>query len=886
MLPEPSSGPPPSSESSISISSAPSSRVISPAMTTISEFSSPPSILTASSSPASLVMPSTGTHSGSPSPFIDGLALQSQPSSQFNAHYTNGESASSTVPSQSQTPDVDPQIIEALRSKDRLYVLKLGEIMEGLIKEKRRDFIGRADLSPSTSYQRLLVHRCSAYYKLTPESDPVTKTIFVTFSAESRIPGRRIADLVPPEPTTQPAFKIMRRSQQDRRVKPNSHAGSVTGEDADSSDVEPSEAGSMGGRSNATGGSGKKWMTIEEREAAYNAARNRIFMDFEEKEKEKEKDMSASSSSGLTSASASHAGSSVGDTDDASSSLATESEWSGPSFNKKDSRRSNTSSSTRSIRSSNVPFPNGSGNSSRNSRASSPSFTYASLYEPAPSSTTYDGPHHVQHSAPGAYPNPPLMYPYPPPPQSQQPPPNHPYMPPYPYYPPYAFGQPPQPPQNSSDGPPSTPSEVYPPPPPHLLYSNSYMWPPPANPPSVHSAPPVPSQPPNGRMPGPQPHQLPQHPQPYPQYMHPPYPYPMPGYYTSPPGSGPVHSPPNAVGQLFNDSRIPGSGNGNVHGNAQRGNPNQRGMPRNGGNSVNGGGKRNNAPLPRPAWSYGPGVGMGGVPMNGGNSTMNGGGEIIGPRLSSSMRRQSNTSTGSSGNYRPSPNDDVASTASSSTSSSSRRTYTSTASSQQHPLPARPDWAVGLKPDPTLHATNRHHDHSHTNSRNMSPISPPRALSGGSNVSTRRPQDQTQPVYLQSTDFPPLSLSSPEKRTPAVGGAWTNNATRSLLMTPPSQSMPGNALVPQPGLTHPNVVVNNNNNAMPRLDDSFDRSSSKAAELYNPKVVKRPSPFDNRLMNATSDKDQPKGGEGGLSEQMYSMSLAESSHTGSSSLSA
>jgi hypothetical protein len=33
--------------------------------------------------------------------------------------------------------DVDPQILEALRSKDRLYVLKLGEIMEGLINERR-----------------------------------------------------------------------------------------------------------------------------------------------------------------------------------------------------------------------------------------------------------------------------------------------------------------------------------------------------------------------------------------------------------------------------------------------------------------------------------------------------------------------------------------------------------------------------------------------------------------------------------------------------------------------------------------------------------------------------------------------------------------------------
>ncbi|KAF5342741.1 hypothetical protein D9758_015926 [Tetrapyrgos nigripes] len=103
-----------------------------------------------------------------------------------------------------------------------------------------------------------------------------------TSPASGRTDKTSAADLVPPEPTTQPAFKIMRRSQQDHRVKPT--------EDADSSDVEPSEAGSMGGRSNATGGSGKKWMTIEEREAAYNAARNRISMDFEEKEKEKEKE--------------------------------------------------------------------------------------------------------------------------------------------------------------------------------------------------------------------------------------------------------------------------------------------------------------------------------------------------------------------------------------------------------------------------------------------------------------------------------------------------------------------------------------------------------------------------------------------------------------------
>lgn len=33
--------------------------------------------------------------------------------------------------------DVDPQILEALKSKDRLYVLKLGEQMESLINDHR-----------------------------------------------------------------------------------------------------------------------------------------------------------------------------------------------------------------------------------------------------------------------------------------------------------------------------------------------------------------------------------------------------------------------------------------------------------------------------------------------------------------------------------------------------------------------------------------------------------------------------------------------------------------------------------------------------------------------------------------------------------------------------
>ncbi|KAH9975744.1 hypothetical protein BGW80DRAFT_1131836, partial [Lactifluus volemus] len=141
---------------------------------------------------------------------------------------------------------------------------------------------GRLEIFTATSYQRLLVHRCSAYYKVIPESDSGSKSIWISFCIDSRIPSKRISDLVPVEQSKQPAFKIMSRSAQDRiRAQSQSRTGSVNGEDAESSDVEPSEAGSIGGRNSAQNRQ-KKALTMEEREAAYNEARSRIFMDFED----------------------------------------------------------------------------------------------------------------------------------------------------------------------------------------------------------------------------------------------------------------------------------------------------------------------------------------------------------------------------------------------------------------------------------------------------------------------------------------------------------------------------------------------------------------------------------------------------------------------------
>ncbi|KAG0709323.1 hypothetical protein DFH29DRAFT_887821 [Suillus ampliporus] len=741
---------------------------------------------------------------------------------------TFAESESASV---SLLADVDPQIIEALKSKDRIYVLKLGEQMESLIND--RNFRARLDLTPTTSYQRLLVHRCSAYYKLAPETDPISKAIGVTLSLDSRIPARRIAALVPAQLSAHPTIKIMRRSATDRgRSKPHSQAGSIAGEDPDLSDVEPSESGSQGGRSNATGSS-KKHKTIAEREAAYNEARSRIFMDFEEREKGKEKDLSASCSTiSLTSGSVTSAGetSSAGDLDiESVSSPTTESEWSGPAVrDKRDSKRSN--GSTRSLRSSAPVFNVCGSSSSRGSRAPSPSsFKYPTLYEPSPAAPPYDGAH------PPAQPGfvNPYVYAYP------QPPPPSNYIPGYPYYAPYPYPHPQaqmHAPDNSSA---HGAMEAYPSPQ-HAAHPGVYV--------------PYAWSPAQQQQPLPHPsmqHTTQQHPNPSvappaSQYSTftppvPPYgPYPMPGYFTQPPPIPHVQSSPPTV---QNHGHYPGNGYMNGAGGNDAMSLN-RSYPGDLTQSSSMGPKPRGAPPARTAWSYGPGVGMGGFGVNNMGSRPSGG-EVVGPRLSSSVRRPSGNSNASAGGRTPA-GDEASSTASSSTtSSSSRRTFTSTSS--QHPLPARPDWAVGLKPQPTLHATHpRHHDHS-MNSRTMSPAR---------NNSQRGHQNP--PASLHPTDFPPLSTMSPavEKRTPAIAGVWTNSSsTRSILM-PGNNTSHGNA--PNHSNTQSNMTGAPCNTRLEDTDSGFERPPPKGnVELFNPKGIWKPGgPQSRSPPGGSQDKDK------------------------------
>ena len=93
-----------------------------------------PSMIATHDNPSTNSISGLGGPSFIPTPAFQPSALDQSPSRPpMSPDTPNGDLDSPTC----QTPEVDPQILEALRSKDRLYVLKLGEAMESLISERR-----------------------------------------------------------------------------------------------------------------------------------------------------------------------------------------------------------------------------------------------------------------------------------------------------------------------------------------------------------------------------------------------------------------------------------------------------------------------------------------------------------------------------------------------------------------------------------------------------------------------------------------------------------------------------------------------------------------------------------------------------------------------------
>ncbi|KAG6897426.1 hypothetical protein C0992_001587 [Termitomyces sp. T32_za158] len=147
---------------------------------------------------------------------------------------------------------------------------------------------------------------------------------------------------------------------------------------------------------------------------------------------------------------------------------------------------------------------------------------------------------------------------------------------------------------------------------------------------------------------------------------------------------------------------------------------------------------------------------------------------------------------------------------------------------------------------------------------------------------------QQQPASLQSpTEFPPLSSGNgvaPEKRLPVVSGAWVNNApARNIRLMAPQH----NALVhhPQPASNVPAAGAPPAVDGAEDSDRAFERPPPKSAELFNPKLLKRPAPVKNQQQPQEKDscqkeRERAKGGDGPppgaavlLVEQMGAVSL-------------
>ncbi|CAE6435870.1 unnamed protein product [Rhizoctonia solani] len=613
----------------------------------------------------------------------------------------------------------DPTIVEALSgSKDRLFVLKLGDDFDNLLSERGNTPGKRCTYAPQSSYQRLLVHRCAQYYKLAIEAD--AKSISVMLGPESRTPKSRISEIVPMEQTPAPAFKIMRRTADERARAKQPGRPDSTGDDQPdptASTEEPKR---------------RPQMTIEERTAAYEQARSRIFQGFQEKDGQPSPPPTRRDSGN------------------------SELRW----VDKQ--RRSDFSSSSRGS-----PIPQ--------DMATIPASYYPPmLFNP---------------NAPSAPAHPPPQ-PYDPN-LNQQP---VPYMYGPQYYPMYAYY--PQPQYDPRQAPVPAMQMAYPPqgvaypfPPQHAA-----TWPPPIQPQPQSQ----PQHSPETR------HAFPQmaHPPPQPnRHMHmpptdpfPPHQYMQPYQY-----AGFVHqpvlvpTPPDAPGS-GHSSR---SGSRNGHGNGHSSN----------GSSGGAKGPRSSAGT----W----GASTVATPMR----SVTG----VNRRLSTSSSSTSaySSSGGGPGSGSRTPADETASIASSASSSSSRRTYTSTSTTSKHPLPPRPDWAVGIMADSTLSRTT---SSSSTDSRLR--------MTSRSSSGNQIPRAGTGTVKLGATanvaDFPPLnSNANGNGNGAAQNGARTGPWGRE---GSPASLFGSNGMNPPAGPAR-------------RFEetDSIGRPAPKSFGLYNPNTGAGPA---------------------------------------------
>jgi len=201
---------------------------------------------------------------------------------------------------QAQVPD--DKLLDALENpKDRIFLLQLEQQVIAFVSNESESELS---LPPQNSFCRLLAHRLGDYYALSHTADTALGSVRLGKTETTRLPpslkdiaNSRVSEASNPQ--QQPALKIMRRG------KPGAYTQSArTGDGTVTSSAIQSQAGSDAGASGTDSqqspSKGTKNMTREEREAHYQATRDRIFSDLEEAKPSTETSTAASRASSTT----------------------------------------------------------------------------------------------------------------------------------------------------------------------------------------------------------------------------------------------------------------------------------------------------------------------------------------------------------------------------------------------------------------------------------------------------------------------------------------------------------------------------------------------------------------------------------------------------------
>ncbi|KKY35178.1 putative r3h domain protein [Diaporthe ampelina] len=159
----------------------------------------------------------------------------------------------------------DEKLLEAMQSqKDRFFLLKLEEMVIEFVQDSKEPFM---DLPPSNSFCRMLTHKLADYYHMTHSFEAGAGAVRIFRTPFCRVPpslasiAQSASAASTPPPIVMPK-KIMRRGEEGE-FGPGS-AG-------------PSKPSSETGSDSKDKQAAKEKMSREEREEAYNKARERIF---------------------------------------------------------------------------------------------------------------------------------------------------------------------------------------------------------------------------------------------------------------------------------------------------------------------------------------------------------------------------------------------------------------------------------------------------------------------------------------------------------------------------------------------------------------------------------------------------------------------------------